>query len=98
MNLFTKQKQTHRHKKQTCGCWRLGGMDWEFGSRIYTLLCVQETANFDMLGGAGSCAQYPVITCDGREYTQRIYVSICVCVCVCMAESLCCTPEAGMTL
>ena len=57
-------------------------MDWEFGSRIYTLLCVQETANFDMLGGAGSCAQYPVITYDGGEYTQRIYVSICVCVCV----------------
>ena len=31
-NLFTKQKQTHRHRKYTSGCqegW--GGMDWEFG-------------------------------------------------------------------
>jgi len=27
MNLFTKQKQTQRHREQTCGCW---GRDWEF--------------------------------------------------------------------
>ena len=34
MNLSTKQKQTHRHREQTCGCqggeWGGGGMDWEF--------------------------------------------------------------------
>ena len=33
MNLSTKQKQTHRHREQTCG-WREGGgrgTDWEFG-------------------------------------------------------------------
>ena len=34
MNLFTKQKQTHRHREQTCGgqegrVW--GGMGWELG-------------------------------------------------------------------
>ena len=31
MNLSTKQKETHRHREQTCGC-REGGsrMDWEF--------------------------------------------------------------------
>ena len=27
MNLFTKQKQTHRHREQTCGCQ--GGRGWE---------------------------------------------------------------------
>ena len=27
MNLFTKQKQTHRHRKQTCGYQRGGGVD-----------------------------------------------------------------------
>ena len=41
MNLSTKQKQTHRHREQTCSCqeggW--GGKDWEFGvSRLKTIL------------------------------------------------------------
>ena len=34
MNIFTKQKQTHRHREQTCGCQGGrdgGGKDWEFG-------------------------------------------------------------------
>ena len=32
-NLSTKQKQTHRHRDQTCGCQEGGGrvMDGEFG-------------------------------------------------------------------
>ena len=41
MNLFTKQKQTHRLREQTYGYqgegWR-GGIDWEFGTDRYTLL------------------------------------------------------------
>ena len=32
MNLSTKQKHTHRHREQTCGCQAGGGwMEWEFG-------------------------------------------------------------------
>ena len=33
MNLSTKQKQTHRHRGQTCGCQVVvgGGIGWEFG-------------------------------------------------------------------
>ena len=33
MNLSRKQKQTHRHREQTCGYQGGGGegMDWEFG-------------------------------------------------------------------
>ena len=34
VNLFTKQKQTHRHREQTCGYqveWGGCGMDWKFG-------------------------------------------------------------------
>ena len=34
MTLSTKQKETHRHSGQTCGCQGVGGgrrMDWEFG-------------------------------------------------------------------
>ena len=41
MNLFTRQKQTHRLGEQTCGCqrgrWRIG-MDWEFGVYMYPVL------------------------------------------------------------
>ena len=34
MNLYTKQKQTHRHREQTCGRQGVGGesgMDWKCG-------------------------------------------------------------------
>ena len=34
MNLSKKQKQTHRHREETCGCQGGeggGGKDWEFG-------------------------------------------------------------------
>ena len=41
MNLFTKQKQTHRLREWTYGYWGegwRGGMDWEFGIDMYTPL------------------------------------------------------------
>ena len=41
MNLPMKQKQTHRHRKQTCGCQGWGGgraKDWEFGTSGCKLL------------------------------------------------------------
>ena len=41
MNLFTKQKQTHRHRKQIYVCQR-EGINWDFGVNRYTLLFVCE--------------------------------------------------------
>ena len=42
MNLSTKQKQTHRHREQTCGCQaELGGKDWEFGVSRCKLLYIE---------------------------------------------------------
>ena len=40
MNLFTKQKQAHRHGKQAYVYQRGNGgeMNWEFGIDVYTLL------------------------------------------------------------
>ena len=40
MNLFTKQKQTHRHSKHTYGYQRgkVGGINWEFEIGINTIL------------------------------------------------------------
>ena len=45
MNLSTKQKQTHRHREQTCGCqweggWRrdgLGVWGWQMQTIIYRM-------------------------------------------------------------
>jgi len=40
MNMSIKQKQTHRHRKQTCGCQGEsggeGGKDWGFGMQTIT--------------------------------------------------------------
>ena len=43
MNLSTKQKQTHRHREQTCGCQveagreGLGVWDWQRQTFIYRM-------------------------------------------------------------
>ena len=39
MNLFVKQKQTHRCGEQTCGC-QGGRKDWEFGISRCKLLYI----------------------------------------------------------
>ena len=37
-----KQKQTHRHREQICGCQRAGGgMDWESGASGCKLLLTE---------------------------------------------------------
>ena len=44
MILSTKQKQTHRHEEQTCGCQGGeggGGKHWEFGISIHKLLHIK---------------------------------------------------------
>ena len=45
MNLLTKQKQTHRHRKQTWLPKGKGGkgINWEFKINRYTLLYIKET-------------------------------------------------------
>ena len=50
MNLFTKQKQTHRHRQ---GAYVYQGNGWvrgivsEFGTDTYTLLCLTQIASDD---------------------------------------------------
>ena len=48
INLFTKQKQTHRHRKQTYNYqsgkgW--GGINWEFRINRYTILYIKQIKN-----------------------------------------------------
>ena len=63
MNISTKQKQTHRHREQTCGCQGLagGGKDWEFEISRYKLLYTGWINNKVLLYSTGNCIQYPVI-------------------------------------
>ena len=63
MNLLRKT-ESHRHIEQACGHQRgkWGKKNLEFGSNLYTPLCVKKT-NKDRLHSTGSYTQYPVITC-----------------------------------
>ena len=64
MNLYTKQKQTHRLRERTYGYqgkgW--GGIDWEFGIDTYTLLYLKQITNKDLLYSTGNAVQYSVLT------------------------------------
>ena len=66
MNLFTKQKQTLRLRDQIYKLtvtsregWE-GGIEWEFGTDMYTLL--YKIVNKDLLYSTGNSAQYSVTT------------------------------------
>ena len=70
INLSTKQKQTHRHREQTCG-YCGGGMDWESGLSSCKLLLTEWKNNKVLLYSTGNYIQYPGITHNGKEF---IYV------------------------
>ena len=81
MYLFTKQKETHRGIKQTCGYQRGkgGGINWEFGINRCTLLYIKQINNKDLLYSTGNYIQYLVITYNGKESEKEyIYIYICM--------------------
>ena len=77
VNLFTKQKQTHRHRKQTYGYQRgkrrgrdiLGVWDSQRHTTIYKI------NNKDLLHSTGNYIQYLVITCNEKE-PEKEYIDI----------------------
>ena len=75
MNLSTKQKQTHRHREQTCGC-QGGGEVGEFGIGRCKLLHLEWINNKVLMYSTGNYIKYPVINHNGKEYKRRM--SICV--------------------
>ena len=96
MNLFIKQKQTHRYRKQAYGYQRgmgVGGINQEFGSNLYMLLYIKQVNNKDLLYSTGNYTQYFVITYMEKE-SEKEYTYIYVCI----TESLCCTPETSTEL
>ena len=78
MNLSMKQKQSHRHREQTCGCQggcSGGGMDREFGISRGKLVYIEWINNKVLLYSTGNYIQYLVINYNGREYEkEHIYI------------------------
>ena len=71
MKLSVKQKQTHRHAEQSCGCQGMGqrrGMDWELGVSRCKLLHFERINNKVLLYSTGNYIQSPEIDHDGKEY------------------------------
>ena len=62
MNLYTKQKQTHRHKKQGYQRGKRGKINQEFEINIYILLYIKQVTNKDPLYTTGHYTQYFVKT------------------------------------
>ena len=80
MNLFIKQKQTHRHRKKIYGYQRGkggGGINWEFGINRYTLLYIKQVNNKDLLYSTGNYIQYLGIPYNGKELEKEwIYIYV----------------------
>ena len=75
MNLSMKQKQTHRHGGQTCGCQEVGvrlRMEWEAGVHRCKLHSAEWLNNKVLLHSTGKYIQYPVINHNGKEYKKTV--------------------------
>ena len=69
MKLSTKQKETHRHVEQICGCQGGGGgsgIGWEFGVSRCKLLHLEGISNEALLYSTGTYIQSFGIDHDGR--------------------------------
>ena len=64
MNLYTKQKWIHRHRKQIYGHQRAKGrggrINQEYEINRYTLLYIKQINNKDVLYNTGNSTQYSV--------------------------------------
>ena len=78
MNLFTKQKQTHRHRKQTYGYQKGsgGGINQEPEINIHTLVYIKQITNKDLLCSTGNYIQYLIITYNGKESEKNTYIKL----------------------
>ena len=80
MNWSTKQKQTHRHRKQTSSCqegrgWGREGLTGNSEIAGCKLLYIEWVNNQVLLYGTRNYIQYPVISHNGKEYEKEyVYV------------------------
>ena len=63
MNLLAKQKQRHRLENKCMDTERGGGVGWvETEVDIYTLLCIIQTTNENLLYSTGNYTRFSVVT------------------------------------
>ena len=67
MNLFTKQKKSHRCRKQTYGHQGENGRGINLAIDIHTLLYIKQVTKKDRLYSTENSSQYSVMTCMGKE-------------------------------
>ena len=69
MNIYTKQKQTHRLQKLmvTKGDRWWGGIEWGFGIGICTVLYMEKCIDRDLLYSTANSTQYSVTIYMGKE-------------------------------
>ena len=80
MNLFTKQKETHRLGKQTYSCWKRGWEEEtvrEFGMDMYTLLYIKWITNKDLLYSRWNSAQCYMAAWMGGGFGGK-WIHVCV--------------------
>ena len=75
MNLFTEQKQTHRHRNQTYSYQkgREGGIKYSLGLTDTTIYKIN---NKDLSYSIGNYIQYLVITYNGKKVHTYTHTSI----------------------
>ena len=71
---------------------RRGGLNWEAGTDIYTLLYIKQITNKNLLYNTENSTQYSVMTYMGIESKKKVDI------CICITDSLCCTAETNTTL
>ena len=74
-NLFTKQKQTQRCRKQTYGYWK-GTRGHKFGINRYTVLYMKQINNKGLLYSTGNYIWYRVIAYNRKEDEKEYIYSV----------------------
>ena len=79
MNIPVNQKQTHRHRKQTCGCQGRGACErdgvQEAGASRCKLVDKQWTDKV-LLYSTGNQVQYPMINHSGKNILKIMYICV----------------------
>ena len=73
--------QENKEKEKKGKKW--GGINWEIGMNICTLLCIKLMTSEDLLYSTGNATQYSVMSYVGKE-SKKEGVCVCVCACVCV--------------
>ena len=94
MNISMKQKQTHRHREQMCGCQGEGGWQREglgVGISRRKLVYVGWIYDKVLLYDTGNYIQYAVMNQNGKGYVKEyiyVYMHMYVCIYIAIVQSL----------